>query len=124
VDPEEWFFKAHFYQDPVCPGSLGIESFIQLLKYIACERWPHLVNSHRFEMLTQESHEWVYRGQIIQTNKKIEVEAVVTEVRETPVPTLLASGYLKVDGLFIYQMDNFGLQLVPGESTDLKSKSA
>nr|WP_279384384.1 hypothetical protein [Geotalea toluenoxydans] len=23
VDPDEWFFKAHFYQDPVTPGSLG-----------------------------------------------------------------------------------------------------
>jgi 3-hydroxymyristoyl/3-hydroxydecanoyl-(acyl carrier protein) dehydratase len=112
VDPEEWFFKAHFYQDPVCPGSLGIESFIQLMKYMARERWPRLINDSRFEMLTQESHEWVYRGQIIQTNRKIEVEAVVTEVRETPVPTLLANGYLKVDGLFIYQMDNFGLQVV------------
>ena len=33
VDPQEWFFKAHFYQDPVCPGSLGIESLVQLLKY-------------------------------------------------------------------------------------------
>ena len=124
VDPEEWFFKAHFYQDPVCPGSLGIESFIQLMKYMARERWPHLLNSSRFAMLTDESHEWVYRGQIIQTNQKIEVEAVVTEVRETPVPTLSASGYLKVDGLFIYQMNNFGLQVVPNESINLKSKSA
>ncbi len=35
VDPEEWFFKAHFYQDPVWPGSLGVEAFIQLLKFIA-----------------------------------------------------------------------------------------
>jgi 3-hydroxymyristoyl/3-hydroxydecanoyl-(acyl carrier protein) dehydratase len=32
VDPEFWFFKAHFYQDPVWPGSLGLESFLQLLK--------------------------------------------------------------------------------------------
>ena len=23
VDPAMWFFKAHFYQDPVWPGSLG-----------------------------------------------------------------------------------------------------
>src|SRR5205823_4748735 len=35
VDPEEWFFKAHFYQDPVCPGSLGLESYLQLLKVVA-----------------------------------------------------------------------------------------
>ncbi len=39
VDPEEWFFKAHFYQDPVCPGSLGLESFLQLLKVVAVKRW-------------------------------------------------------------------------------------
>ncbi|MDH4008184.1 MAG: type I polyketide synthase, partial [Desulfuromonadales bacterium] len=38
VDPEEWFFKAHFYQDPVCPGSLGLESFLQLLKVAAIKR--------------------------------------------------------------------------------------
>ncbi len=40
VDPEEWFFKAHFYQDPVWPGSLGLEAFLQLLKVAAVEYWP------------------------------------------------------------------------------------
>jgi 3-hydroxymyristoyl/3-hydroxydecanoyl-(acyl carrier protein) dehydratase len=39
VDPTEWFFAAHFYQDPVCPGSLGLESFQQLLKVVAWKRW-------------------------------------------------------------------------------------
>ena len=32
VDPAEWFFKAHFYQDPVQPGSLGIEAMLQALQ--------------------------------------------------------------------------------------------
>ena len=41
VRPDEWFFKAHFYQDPVWPGSLGLEAFLQLLKVAAVERWPH-----------------------------------------------------------------------------------
>ena len=39
VDPDEWFFKAHFYQDPVTPGSLGLESFLQLVKFAAVQRW-------------------------------------------------------------------------------------
>lgn len=39
VDPAAWFFKAHFYQDPVWPGSLGLESFLQLLKVYAARRW-------------------------------------------------------------------------------------
>src|SRR5207253_6787657 len=39
VDPDFWFFRAHFHQDPVWPGSLGLESFLQLLKYAAWKRW-------------------------------------------------------------------------------------
>lgn len=39
VDPSAWFFKAHFHQDPVWPGSLGLESFIQILKVFAARRF-------------------------------------------------------------------------------------
>ena len=112
VDPREWFFDAHFYQDPVLPGSLGIESFIQVLKYIALQRWPHLIDSHRFGLRTGTSHDWVYRGQILPKNRLITVEAVVTEVKEHPFPTITAEGYLQVDGLYIYKMENFGINLV------------
>ena len=53
VDPDEWFFAAHFYQDSVCPGSLGLESFQQLLKAIALQRWGHtLRDTHRFQPIT------------------------------------------------------------------------
>ena len=113
VDPQEWFFKAHFYQDPVCPGSLGIESFIQLLKFAARKRWPQLIDSRRFGLLTGAEHTWIYRGQILPTNRKITVEAEITTILDDPDPCLLADGFLKVDGLYIYQMKNFGIKLVP-----------
>ncbi len=113
VDPDEWFFKAHFYQDPVIPGSLGIESFLQLMKFAAIERWPQFVESHRFEMVTEEPHEWIYRGQVIPKNRLVTVEAEITRVDNEPSPTLYADGFLKVDGIYIYQMKNFGLKLVP-----------
>jgi 3-hydroxymyristoyl/3-hydroxydecanoyl-(acyl carrier protein) dehydratase len=112
VDSSDWFFKAHFYQDPVCPGSLGIESFIQLLKYIARERWPHLVETHRFSLLTGDPHSWVYRGQILPHNRLITVEASITGIQDGPVPQITADGYLQVDGLYIYKMENFGIQLL------------
>ncbi|MBW2620053.1 MAG: type I polyketide synthase, partial [Deltaproteobacteria bacterium] len=113
VDPDEWFFKAHFCQDPVWPGSLGIESFLQLVKFMAIDRWEDLVDSHRFELITGEPHNWIYRGQVIPENKTVEVEAVVTKIINTPVPTIYANGFLKVDGLYIYQMENFGFRLMP-----------
>ena len=113
VDSREWFFKAHFYQDPVCPGSLGIESFIQLLKYMARERWPHLIDSHRFGLLIEDTHSWTYRGQILPHNRLITVEASITGIRENPLPKITADGYLQVDGLYIYKMENFGIELLP-----------
>jgi PfaB family protein len=113
VDPDEWFFKAHFYQDPVCPGSLGIESFIQLIKFMAMDRWSHLSETHIFELMTDKPHNWIYRGQIVPENKKIEIEAVVTKIQDIPIPTIKANGFLKVDGLYIYEMQDFGIRLVP-----------
>ena len=113
VDPREWFFKAHFYQDPVCPGSLGIESFIQLIKYMARERWPHLIESHRFGLLTEGTHRWTYRGQILPHNRLVTVTASITGIQENPVPKITADGYLQVDGLYIYKMENFGIELLP-----------
>ena len=112
VDPNEWFFKAHFYQDPVWPGSLGIEAFLQLIKFMALKRWNHLANTHSFELITQKPHNWTYRGQVIPVNKKIEVEAVITGIQDVPVPSIIADGFLKVDGLYIYEMKNFGFRLV------------
>ena len=118
VDPDEWFFKAHFHQDPVCPGSLGIESFLQLLKFMALDRWKDLAKSHKFEMMAEKQHSWTYRGQIITENTRVEVEASVTGIQDTPVPSMQADGFLKIDGIYIYEMNNFGIKLVPHMKLD------
>ncbi|MFH0729278.1 MAG: beta-ketoacyl synthase N-terminal-like domain-containing protein [Pseudomonadota bacterium] len=113
VDPNEWFFAAHFHQDPVCPGSLGIESFLQLLRFDALNRWPSLASSHRVELVSPGTHEWTYRGQVTARCKTVTVEAMITRITEDAAPTIMANGYLHVDGLCIYKMDNFGIRLAP-----------
>jgi 3-hydroxymyristoyl/3-hydroxydecanoyl-(acyl carrier protein) dehydratase len=115
VDPQAWFFEAHFYQDPVCPGSLGLESLLQLLKFDALERWGHLSARMRFGLLTDIEHDWMYRGQILPTNREITVEAVITEAGDDANPYLKADGLLHVDGLCIYKMQNFGIKMVPSD---------
>ncbi|MDA1092159.1 MAG: beta-ketoacyl synthase N-terminal-like domain-containing protein [Acidobacteria bacterium] len=114
VDPDEWFFAAHFYQDPVCPGSLGLESFLQLLKLVALDRWGEQVrHTHRFEPMTLgQTHAWIYRGQIIPRNRRVEVDLVVTGVQEGPTPALSGHGFLSVDGIPIYEVRDFGIRLV------------
>ena len=111
VDPDDWFFKAHFYQDPVCPGSLGLESFLQLLKVVAAQRW-NLGPGACFETIAlNEKHEWIYRGQVIPSDKTVTVEAVVTKVDDDE-HLIFADGFLIVDGRIIYQMLNFSLRIV------------
>lgn len=110
VDPEEWFFKAHFYQDPVCPGSLGLESFLQLLKIAAAERWGVGPETQFETVALGEKHSWNYRGQIVPSNREIVIEALVTEVDERR-RLLKADGYLSVDGKIIYQLKDFSLKI-------------
>lgn len=113
IDPDEWFFKAHFYQDPVCPGSLGIESFVQLIKFVAFTRRPDLAKTHRFRLLSPQKHQWTYRGQILPHNKCVQVDLEVTSISGGSRPIITAGGFLLVDGLCIYKMENFGVQWVP-----------
>ena len=113
VLPGEWFFKAHFLNDPVCPGSLGLESLIQLLKFMALDRWPHLADDHCFTLKSDSRHQWTYRGQITPENRRIELLAVVTNMVEKPFPVLTADSLLTVDGLPIYHMEQFSIGLVP-----------
>jgi 3-hydroxymyristoyl/3-hydroxydecanoyl-(acyl carrier protein) dehydratase len=107
VVPDEWFFQAHFYQDPVWPGSLGLEAMLQLLKVVAVERWP---DAHVFVANVGPKHHWRYRGQVIPTNRRLSVQAVITDVAEAE-RRLTADGLLEVDGRVIYKMSNFSVRV-------------
>ncbi|MFO0848167.1 MAG: beta-ketoacyl synthase N-terminal-like domain-containing protein [Gemmataceae bacterium] len=108
VDPGFWFFKAHFYQDPVWPGSLGLESFLQLLKYAAWKRWGDPPTGWQAAAVNAP-HKWTYRGQVLPTDKRVIVVLEVTTVDET-ARRLTADGFLTVDGRVIYQMQDFSLE--------------
>lgn len=124
VDPTAWFFKAHFYEDPVVPGSLGLESFWQLLKAYAVERWS-LGAGTQFEIPARTpataspgkpgaangepaAHEWVYRGQVIPRDQLVTVTAVIRQVDDAQ-RIVTGEGFLSVDGRVIYQMKDFRL---------------
>jgi PfaB family protein len=114
VDPSDWFFAAHFYQDPVIPGSLGLESFLQLLKVVAKQRWDARLagGAYHFEpMAVGKKHTWLYRGQVIPTNKQVIVDALIESIDDENM-VITAAGYLMVDGLMIYQMKDFAIRVV------------
>jgi acyl transferase domain-containing protein/3-hydroxymyristoyl/3-hydroxydecanoyl-(acyl carrier protein) dehydratase len=109
VDPDAWFFRAHFFQDPVCPGSLGLEALLQLLKSFAVQRFG-ACRDFETPMVGKE-HRWRYRGQILPSNARVDVMAAITAVDEG-ARSLTADGWLSVDGLVIYHMSDFSLRIV------------
>jgi 3-hydroxymyristoyl/3-hydroxydecanoyl-(acyl carrier protein) dehydratase len=110
VDPDAWFFKAHFLDDPVWPGSLGLESFLQLLKVVAAERWGAGEDATFESPTVAQHHRWIYRGQILPSSRQVTIRAVITD-RDDQRRWIKADGYLLVDGKVIYQMNDFTLRL-------------
>ncbi len=113
VDPGAWFFAAHFRDDPVWPGSLGIESFLQLLAYHAFERWGRPSSACFLAPEPGHGQVWTYRGQIVPGAREVAVEAHILE-RDDRARSLLAEGLIAVDGLPIYKLDGFRLRLLDG----------
>jgi len=119
VDPNEWFFKAHFFQDPVCPGSLGVESFLQLIRFFALKKFKFSPDEFKTQM-TPHTHKWLYRGQIVPKNSNIEVHAHIKDIKESEFPEITADGEIFVDGLRIYEMENFTLAITPKHQREIK----
>ncbi|MGW4129429.1 beta-ketoacyl synthase N-terminal-like domain-containing protein [Amycolatopsis japonica] len=115
VDPDEWFFKAHFFQDPVQPGSLGVQAVIQLLQFYVIERGLGNQATHRFSpVLLGEPVQWKYRGQITPDNDLVVVEAEILSVDHADGEIRVAAeGWVWVDGIRIYHVQRLGLSVVP-----------
>lgn len=111
VNPDAWFFKAHFQGDPVWPGSLGLESLLQLLRIVADDIWPDSGEWAPRSVAQGVTHRWTYRGQVIPERNRVMVEATVKSI-DNERGIMVADGMLSVDGLAIYSMEDFSIQRV------------
>lgn len=105
MDANEWFSKAHFFQDPVMPGSLGVDAIAQVVQWYMLETGGRLREGSpihpRFEAVAlDEPTRWKYRGQVVPTDSVVTIEADILEVVETTEGsrTVFAEAWLWVDG--------------------------
>lgn len=115
IDANEWFFKAHFYQDPVQPGSLGLEAMLQLLQVYAIEsNLAEGIAAPRFECIGLErEHQWKYRGQVLPHHRQVHTTLEITERGRDPDGAyVVATASLWADGKRIYEASNLSLRVV------------
>jgi 3-hydroxymyristoyl/3-hydroxydecanoyl-(acyl carrier protein) dehydratase len=114
VDPDDWFFKAHFFQDPVQPGSLGMEAMVQLLQHYIIDRGLGAgVRDPRFlAVSTDRPFTWRYRGQVTPSAQQVAVELEVREVgQDRHGPCVAGEFWLSVDGLRIYHVEHLAVSV-------------
>ncbi|MFI9310973.1 beta-ketoacyl synthase N-terminal-like domain-containing protein [Streptomyces triculaminicus] len=113
VDAGAWFFKAHFFSDPVQPGSLGVEAMAQLLQFHLLKTAPAAATGDgTLEPLTDREFTWRYRGQVVPTDGLITVGIDVVEEGEGEQGRhASADGWLWVDDRRIYRVRGLGMRL-------------
>ncbi|MCZ7681768.1 MAG: 1-acyl-sn-glycerol-3-phosphate acyltransferase [Sandaracinaceae bacterium] len=82
VDAGAWFFRAHFFQDPVQPGSLGIEAMLSLLRASMLAKGLHgEMRAPRFRPVALgRAHRWKYRGQVLPSDRRVAVTLEITAI--------------------------------------------
>jgi 3-hydroxymyristoyl/3-hydroxydecanoyl-(acyl carrier protein) dehydratase len=114
INPRDWFFRAHFHQDPVMPGSLGVEAMLQALQAYALHsgigrdfKSPHFAHAQN------HTTTWKYRGQIVPENKDMALEMHISKV-ETSLGriTIFAEASLWKEHLRIYEVKSLALSVV------------
>jgi 3-hydroxymyristoyl/3-hydroxydecanoyl-(acyl carrier protein) dehydratase len=113
VDPKAWFFEAHFPQDPVWPGSLGLEGFFQAAKALWAELFrpgddPSALSVSWQAPFSGLPHRWLYRGQVTPSNKDVAFGLKVVGQKGS---VITLKGLMWVDGQAIYQVDDLTVGL-------------
>ena len=115
IDAAQWFFKAHFFQDPVMPGSLGLQAILQLLQWTMLQReLGGAGEAPRFEALqTGAPIVWAYRGQIVPETARMSIDLELLEhASDASGRFAVASASLWADDTRIYQVSRVGLRIV------------
>ncbi|MCP4688084.1 MAG: PfaB family protein, partial [Desulfobacterales bacterium] len=120
IDPTDWFYPCHFYQDPVMPGSLGVESILQAMRVFALQQ--DLGARFRSPCFTQRSNHriiWKYRGQLVPGDELMSIEIHVKKVEHTAERVSVeADASLWKNRIRIYEITDAAICLEEAEGKD------
>ncbi|WP_330148661.1 beta-ketoacyl synthase N-terminal-like domain-containing protein [Shewanella oncorhynchi] len=110
IDPSDWFFQFHFHQDPVMPGSLGVEAIIELMQTYAIDQDLGAgFKNPKFGQILSDI-KWKYRGQINPLNKQMSLDVHITNVTDdNGKRIIMGDANLSKDGLRIYEVKDIAI---------------
>ena len=111
VKPYDWYFTCHFYQDPVMPGSLGLEAILQAMQvFVLQQDLGKDFKSPKFVQLSNHKTIWKYRGQILRDVREMHLEVHIKTIEQHGGQmAIIADAYLWNNKMRIYQVTDLAL---------------
>jgi 3-hydroxymyristoyl/3-hydroxydecanoyl-(acyl carrier protein) dehydratase len=108
-NPNDWFYTCHFHEDPVMPGSLGIEAIIQTMKVFARQQSKGVAV---VDLMVGQKMSWKYRGQVLQHHQQMQVEVNFQKKLQKGNKTLFTgNASLWADDSRIYEVKDLTLAI-------------
>ncbi|MEM6963360.1 MAG: beta-ketoacyl synthase N-terminal-like domain-containing protein [Bacteroidota bacterium] len=109
--PYEWFFTCHFYQDPVMPGSLGVEAIMQAMEVFALQQdLGKEFSNPKFVQVPNHETIWKYRGQILTHVEEMQLEVHIKSIEKRDGRlVVIGDASLWNDEVRIYQVTDLAL---------------
>ena len=116
IDPYAWYFKAHFFGDPVQPGSLGLDAMVQLLMRASLLKGIGGAPGVHVETLAADMPvKWSYRGQVTPEKKEVTTVMEILEISGDARRRIVTGrGSLWCDGLRIYEASPISIAFTGG----------
>jgi 3-hydroxyacyl-[acyl-carrier protein] dehydratase/trans-2-decenoyl-[acyl-carrier protein] isomerase len=105
INPDLWFFKVHFVDDPVMPGCLGLDAMWQLVGFFL--GWSGGEGTGR----ALGSGEVKFTGQVLPSNKLVRYRLDIKRVIRRKLAMAIADATMEVDGREIYSAKNLRVGL-------------
>jgi len=107
--PQDWFYACHFHEDPVMPGSLGIEAIVQAMKVFAQRQSKDAAAA---VLVTGQKMNWSYRGQVLPHHQQMQVEVHFHKTQHSEnIQLFTGDASLWADDSRIYEVRNMAIAL-------------
>ena len=107
INPDLWFFKCHFSDDPVMPGCLGLDGLWQMLGFYLS--WRGCIGRGRAFGCRQV----VFNGQILPNNKKVLYDLQIKKVSKMETVAMgIGEGSVYVDDRQVYKAEGLKVAIL------------
>ena len=107
VNADSWFFACHFKDDPVMPGSLGLDALCQLLGFYL--GWKGYKGKGRALGIGEVK----FKGEILPTSGTITYHLDIRKIVNSSIAVGIADGQVSVAGHVVHTAKSMQVGIIP-----------